>query len=67
MDIDQELLEKLTSQIKTQDDLAGLSRQLLKHAVERVMVTELEEHPNTTVTGITLETTVTATPARRSR
>ena len=45
MDIDQKLLEKLTSQIKTQDDLADLSRQFLKHAVERVMVTELEEHP----------------------
>ncbi len=56
MDIDQALLEKLTSQIKTQDDLADLSRQLLKHAVEHVMVTSLKSilvTPKTTATAIT--------------
>ncbi|WP_419834067.1 transposase [Endozoicomonas atrinae] len=32
------------AQIKTQDDLADLSRLLLKAAVERVMAAELENH-----------------------
>ncbi|MET4695198.1 putative transposase [Endozoicomonas sp. NE40] len=44
VDIDPELVEKLASQIKTQDDLAELSRQLLKVSVERVMAAELEDH-----------------------
>ncbi len=44
VEIDKDLLEKLTSQVRTQDDLAELSRQLLKHSVERVMAVELEEH-----------------------
>ena len=44
VEIDQELIEKLASQIKTQDDLADLSRQLLKLSVERVMAAELEDH-----------------------
>lgn len=44
VEIDQELIEKLASQIKTQDDLADLSRQLLKLSVERVMAAELENH-----------------------
>ncbi len=35
----------MVRQIKNQDDLADLSRQLIKAAVERVMAVELEEHP----------------------
>ncbi len=35
---------EVVGQIKNQDDLADLSRQLIKAAVERVMAVELEEH-----------------------
>ncbi|PJE78813.1 hypothetical protein CI610_02249 [invertebrate metagenome] len=44
VDLDPNLVEKLASQIKTQDDLADLSRQLLKLSIERVMAAELEDH-----------------------
>lgn len=42
--LDENLLDQIVGQIKTQDDLADLSRQLLKVAVERVMAAELEAH-----------------------
>ena len=42
--LDETLLDQIVGQIKTQDDLADLSRQLLKAAVERVMTAELEAH-----------------------
>ena len=42
--LDETLLDQIVGQIKTQDDLADLSRQLLKAAVERVMAAELEAH-----------------------
>ena len=35
--LDENLFDEIVEQIKTQDDLADLSRQLLKVAVERVM------------------------------
>lgn len=41
---DQELIEKVASQINTQDDLADLSRELLKLSIERVLAAELDEH-----------------------
>ena len=42
--LDETLLDQIVGQIKTQDDLADLSRQLLKAAVERAMTAELEAH-----------------------
>ena len=42
--LDDKLIDQIASQVKTQDDLADLSRQLLKAAVERVMAAELEAH-----------------------
>ena len=44
VDFDEKLVDQLVSQVKNQDDLADLSRQLLKAAVERVMAAELEDH-----------------------
>ena len=44
VELDGKLVEQIVGQIKTQDDLADLSRQLLKAAVERVMAAELEDH-----------------------
>ena len=44
VELDDKLVDQIVGQIKTQDDLADLSRQLLKAAVERVMATELEDH-----------------------
>jgi transposase-like protein len=38
------LLDQLAGQIKTQDDLADLSRQLLKLSIEKVLSVELEDH-----------------------
>ena len=42
--LDEKLIDQIASQINNQDDLADLSRQLLKAAVERVMAAELEAH-----------------------
>ncbi len=74
VEINEKLLGQMVGQIKNQDDLADLSRQLIKAAVERVMAVELEEHlgyakhsavmPNTLPTGITRETVATV-PAKR--
>lgn len=44
VELDEKLVDQIVGQIKTQDDLADLSRQLLKAAVERVMAAELEDH-----------------------
>jgi len=44
VELDDKLVDQVVGQIKTQDDLADLSRQLLKAAVERVMAAELEDH-----------------------
>ncbi len=44
VEINEKLLGQVVGQIKNQDDLADLSRQLIKAAVERVMAVELEEH-----------------------
>lgn len=44
VELDEKLVDQIAGQIKTQDDLADLSRQLLKAAVERVMAAELEDH-----------------------
>ncbi|WP_419834653.1 transposase [Endozoicomonas atrinae] len=44
VELDEKLVDQIASQIKTQDDLADLSRLLLKAAVERVMAAELENH-----------------------
>ncbi len=44
VELDEKLVDQVVGQIKTQDDLADLSRQLLKAAVERVMAAELEDH-----------------------
>ena len=43
-DIDPCLIEELSKSIKTEKDLAALSKQLLKLTVERAMEAELEEH-----------------------
>jgi putative transposase len=43
-DIDPSLIEQLSKSIKTEKDLAALSKQLLKLTVERAMEAELEEH-----------------------
>ncbi|WP_419833132.1 hypothetical protein [Endozoicomonas atrinae] len=37
VELDEKLVDQIASQIKTQDDLADLSRLLLKAAVARVM------------------------------
>lgn len=44
VEFDQELIEKVASQINTQEDLADLSRELLKLSIERVLAAELDEH-----------------------
>lgn len=44
VELDDKLVDQIAGQIKTQDDLADLSRQLLKVAIERVMAVELEDH-----------------------
>lgn len=44
VELDDNLVDQVVGQIKTQDDLADFSRQLLKAAVERVLAAELEEH-----------------------
>ena len=44
VELDEKLVDQIVGQVKTQDDLADLSRQLLKAAVERVMTVELENH-----------------------
>ena len=44
IELDDKLVDQIVGQIKTQDDLADLSRQLLKAAIERVMAAELEDH-----------------------
>ena len=44
VELDENLIGQVVGQIKNQDDLADLSRQLIKAAVERVMAVELEEH-----------------------
>ena len=44
VELDEKLVDQIVGQIKTQDDLADLSRQLLKAAIERVMAAELEDH-----------------------
>ena len=41
---DEKLLNQLAGQINTQDDLADLSRQLLKLSIEKVLSAELEAH-----------------------
>ena len=42
--IDPSLIEQLSKSIKTEKDLAALSKQLLKMTVERAMEAELNEH-----------------------
>jgi len=42
--IDPSLIEQLSKSIKTEKDLAALSKQLLKMTVERAMEAELDEH-----------------------
>lgn len=42
--IDPSLIEQLSKSIKTEKDLASLSKQLLKMTVERAMEAELDEH-----------------------
>ena len=37
VELNKKLVDQIVSQVKTQDDLADLSRQLLKAAIERVM------------------------------
>ena len=44
VELDDSLVDQVVGQIKTQDDLADFSRQLLKAAVERVLAAELEDH-----------------------
>ena len=44
VELDEKLVDQVVGQVKTQDDLADLSRQLLKAAIERVMAAELEDH-----------------------
>jgi len=44
VELDDKLVDQIAGQIKTQDDLADLSRLLLKAAIERVMAAELEDH-----------------------
>ena len=44
VELDDNLVNQVIKQVKTQDDLADLSRQLLKAAMERVLAVELEEH-----------------------
>ena len=44
VELDDKLIDQVVSQVKSQDDLAELSRQLLKAAIERVMAAELEDH-----------------------
>jgi len=44
VELDDNLVDQVVGQIKTQDDLADFSRQLLKAAVERVLAAELEDH-----------------------
>ena len=45
VEINEKLLDQVVGQIKNQNDLANLSRQLIKAAVERVMAMEREEYP----------------------
>ena len=42
--IDDKLIEELSSKITSQEDLAELSRQLLKQTVERALNAELDNH-----------------------
>ena len=42
--IDPKLIDELAKSIKTEKDLAALSKHLLKLTVERAMNTELDEH-----------------------
>ncbi len=44
VELDNNLVDQIVGQVKTQDDLADLSRQLLKLAMERVLAAELEDH-----------------------
>ncbi|WP_263078608.1 IS256 family transposase [Endozoicomonas sp. Mp262] len=44
VELDNNLVDQIVEQVKTQDDLADLSRQLLKVAMERVLAAELEDH-----------------------
>ena len=44
INIDPELIEELAKSIKTEKDLANLSKQLLKMTVERAMNVEMDEH-----------------------
>ena len=70
VELDDKLVDHVVGQIKTQDDLADLSRQLLKAAIERVMAVELEDHlgiPSTLQKAITLETAATAIPRKPSK
>lgn len=42
--IDPKLIEELAKQIKTEHDLAALSRHLMKPTVERALTAELDDH-----------------------
>lgn len=42
--IDPKLIEELAKSIKTENDLAQLSKHLLKMTVERAMDVEMDEH-----------------------
>ena len=44
VELDNNLVDQIVEQVKTQGDLADLSRQLLKVAMERVLAAELEDH-----------------------
>ena len=44
IELDDNLVNQVIAKVKTQDDLADLSRQLLKVAMERVLAAELEDH-----------------------
>ncbi len=44
VELDDNLVNQVIAKVKTQDDLADLSRQLLKVAMERVLAAELEDH-----------------------
>ena len=43
-DIDPKIIDELAKSVKTESDLAALSKHLLKLTVERALNTELEDH-----------------------
>lgn len=64
------LAKELAKDLKTQDDLAALSRRLVKLTVETALNAELEDHlgyPRILLRGTGVVTAVTATLPKRSK